>query len=194
MKILAIADVHANLPALEAVLSQHEDADMIVCAGDIVHYGLYPHETIRLLQKRGVRCVCGNRDLEILRRAKEGAAAQDEYFVRYTLEHMTTDDFRFLASLRRSFLFYADGIHYCMRHAYHVEEVRNRFLLSVLAQDAIRAFDSRWERHGNPDAEVKCFLLGHTHMSRKTDLSVIPVPSPTVWAKTGQSIRRQAIC
>ena len=164
MKIVAVADVHANLPALEAVLEREADADVVVCAGDLVHYGLYPHETIRALRSRNVRCVCGNHDLEMLRRAKEGAAAQEPGFIRYTLEQLTANDLAYLASLPRTLNFSADGIRYCMRHAYHAEELHDRFLLSVLEHDAIRAFDSRWERFADaPDAEKKCFLLGHSH-------------------------------
>lgn len=164
MKILLISDIHANVDGLEAVVQKHADADRILCAGDIVHYGLFPHETIRMLKAHNVRCVCGNHDLEILRRAKEGVEAQEPGFVRYTLERLTADDLLFLETLPRTVNFTADGVRYCMRHAYHVEELTNRFLLSVLDHDAIRAFDSRWERHADaPEAKTKCFLLGHTH-------------------------------
>lgn len=165
MKILLISDIHANVVGLETVLLNQADADMVLCAGDVVHYGLYPHETIRMLREHNVRCVCGNHDLEILRRAKEGADAQEPGFVRYTLEHLTADDLQFLEALPRSFVFRADGVKYCLRHAYHVDELTNRFLQSVLEHDAIRAFDSRWERYvETPEPGRKCFLLGHTHM------------------------------
>ena len=165
MKLLVIADIHANLPALEAVLQRHADADKIVCAGDLVHYGLFPHETIETLRRHNVQCVCGNHDLEMLRRASEGASAQEPGFVRYTLERLTADDLAYLASLPRTINFVSDGVHYCLRHAYHAEELHDRFLLSVLEHDAIRAFDSRWERFAEaPDAEKKCFLLGNSHV------------------------------
>ena len=165
MKILLIADVHANLPALDAVLERESDADQIVCAGDLVHYGLYPHETLRALQAHNVLCVCGNHDLEMLRRAAEGLSAQEEGFIRYTLEQLTAEDLGYLASLPRTVNFAADGVQYCLRHAYHAEELHDRFLLSVLEHDAIRAFDSRWERFADaPDAPKKCFLLGHSHV------------------------------
>ena len=142
MKILLISDVHANVVGLETVLQKHADADLILCAGDIVHYGLYPHETIAMLKSHRVRCVCGNHDLEMLRRAKEGVEAQEPGFIRYTLERLTADDLLFLEALPRSYNFSADGVRYCMRHAYHVEELTNRILQSVIDHDAIRAFVS----------------------------------------------------
>lgn len=42
MRLGVVADVHANLPALEAVLADLPPVDALVCAGDIVGYGPHP--------------------------------------------------------------------------------------------------------------------------------------------------------
>jgi len=64
MRVAALADVHGNLPALEAVLVQvaHEDPDLIVFCGDVAS-GPMPAETIDLLMTiPGARFVSGNAD------------------------------------------------------------------------------------------------------------------------------------
>jgi predicted phosphodiesterase len=38
MRIGLISDIHANLPALEAVLDDMPPIDDIICAGDVVGY------------------------------------------------------------------------------------------------------------------------------------------------------------
>lgn len=66
MKSVAIiSDIHANLPALTAVL---EDIDKLgieecICLGDIVGYGAQPAECIELLQARNLYAILrGNHD------------------------------------------------------------------------------------------------------------------------------------
>ena len=46
MKLLIISDVHANWPALRAVLESESDADDTLCLGDLVHYGPHPAECV----------------------------------------------------------------------------------------------------------------------------------------------------
>jgi putative phosphoesterase len=64
MRVAAIADVHGNLPALEAVLEEvdREHPDLIVFCGDVAS-GPMPSETIDRLRKLpGARFVKGNAD------------------------------------------------------------------------------------------------------------------------------------
>jgi putative phosphoesterase len=69
MKVAAIYDIHANLPALEAVLRDVRKAgvDRVVCGGDVVP-GPMPRETIaRLLElDLPVDFIQGNGDREVL--------------------------------------------------------------------------------------------------------------------------------
>lgn len=62
-----ISDIHANLPALESVLAELDacGVDRIFNAGDLVCYGPFPNEVIRLLRQRGVMSIYGNRDREV---------------------------------------------------------------------------------------------------------------------------------
>jgi putative phosphoesterase len=64
MRVAAIADVHGNLPALEAVLAQveREGPDLVVFCGDVAS-GPMPSETIdRLMTMRVAKFVRGNAD------------------------------------------------------------------------------------------------------------------------------------
>lgn len=58
-----ISDLHANPFALEAVLQEIEDVDLIYCLGDIVGIGPLPAETVdMLIGERRIRKVLGNHD------------------------------------------------------------------------------------------------------------------------------------
>jgi len=63
MRVAALYDVHANLPAVEAVLAE-VDADTILVGGDAV-LGPMPKETLRLLRDRGATFIRGNCDREV---------------------------------------------------------------------------------------------------------------------------------
>lgn len=63
MRVAALSDIHGNLPALEAVLSdlEREGVDAIVVAGDSVS-GPWPAEVFDRLEAVGARIVRGNAD------------------------------------------------------------------------------------------------------------------------------------
>jgi 3',5'-cyclic AMP phosphodiesterase CpdA len=69
MRVAALYDIHANLPALEAVLQDVRAAqpDLIVVGGDVLP-GPMPRETLALLQELDVppRYIHGNGELAVL--------------------------------------------------------------------------------------------------------------------------------
>ena len=67
MRIALIADIHANLPALEAVLADIDarSFDAIYHLGDLVGYAPWPDEVIEILRSRGIPGVAGNYDSTI---------------------------------------------------------------------------------------------------------------------------------
>ena len=64
MRIAFIADVHANLPALEAVISDAREhgATHLLCLGDVVGYGPQPAETLARNRKVASGVLLGNHD------------------------------------------------------------------------------------------------------------------------------------
>jgi putative phosphoesterase len=65
VSIGVLADVHANLPALEAVVEalRSRGVDRWVCAGDVVGYGPHPNECVARLRELDATTVLGNHDL-----------------------------------------------------------------------------------------------------------------------------------
>lgn len=66
--IACISDIHANLPALEAVIADasNRGAELILNAGDLVGYGPFPNEVVNLIRKEKIFSVAGNFDRSIL--------------------------------------------------------------------------------------------------------------------------------
>src|SRR5689334_22507254 len=64
MRYALLGDVHASLPALEAVLGDVErrNVDAIFHLGDLVGYAPWPNETVATLAARGIAGIAGNYD------------------------------------------------------------------------------------------------------------------------------------
>jgi predicted phosphodiesterase len=102
MRVAVISDIHSNLPALEAVLSDigQSDPDQVWCLGDVVGYGAQPDECTRLIEEVVEVCLAGNHDLVVSGEIdvryfamSAGAAA------RWTLKQVQKSTRDYLASL-----------------------------------------------------------------------------------------------
>jgi predicted phosphodiesterase len=62
MRIAVLSDIHANVPALEAVLADAGDVDAIWHLGDVVGYGPDPDGVVERLRDAGAIGVRGNHD------------------------------------------------------------------------------------------------------------------------------------
>jgi len=69
MKVALIGDVHANLPALEAVLTdaRQRGVEAIWNVGDSVGYGEFPDEVVKRLQQEEALSIIGNYDTKVLK-------------------------------------------------------------------------------------------------------------------------------
>ena len=69
MKVALIADVHANLPALEAVLAnvRQRGIETVWHAGDFVGYGAFPEQVTAILREAAAHSILGNYDRKVLR-------------------------------------------------------------------------------------------------------------------------------
>jgi len=66
-RIAVFSDVHANLPALEAVLQAIDSLkpDMVLCLGDLVDFAPWPNGVIEVVRSRGICTLMGNHDERI---------------------------------------------------------------------------------------------------------------------------------
>lgn len=62
MRYLVISDIHANRPALEAVLKDAPSWDAVWCLGDIVGYGPDPNDCVTRVQELEGLVIAGNHD------------------------------------------------------------------------------------------------------------------------------------
>ncbi len=62
-RLAVLADIHSNLPALEAVFDDIPDVDGIVVAGDVVNWGPFSAQVMGLLATRNCAYIRGNNEL-----------------------------------------------------------------------------------------------------------------------------------
>jgi predicted phosphodiesterase len=105
MRLAVLADVHGNLPALEAVLAdvQQHDVGGIVVAGDLTA-GPQPVETTRLLRSLEAWMIRGNTDNNLLQYdvgdAPDAWRASKQWAVmRWSYSHLDRETLNFIASL-----------------------------------------------------------------------------------------------
>src|SRR5687767_2572399 len=110
MKYALISDIHANLPALEAVLADIDargDADAIYHLGDLVGYAPWPNESVGLLRDRGINGIAGNYDSTVATDYKHcGCKYEDprqeelsHLSYQWTRQHASASTKSFLAAL-----------------------------------------------------------------------------------------------
>jgi predicted phosphodiesterase len=105
MLVAVFSDIHANLPAFEAILRDSDEAGVEErwCLGDVVGYGADPDLCVELARERCEVCLVGNHDLAVLGELDtstfSGAAATA---VEWTTEHTEKANLDFLAGLAPS--------------------------------------------------------------------------------------------
>ena len=155
MRIAVIADIHANLEALQAVLERiHRlKVDEIVCLGDIVGYNANPNECVDIVRKEKILSVLGNHDacasgLEEPYRFNPLA----QRALLWTREHLTEVNRSFLLELPREtrahdhFLFHG-SIHNTNRYILSRDDIEDNFQSLAALPGA-----------------VKLGFFGHTHV------------------------------
>ena len=153
MRIAAIADIHGNLPALEAVLAdvERESPDLTVVCGDVAS-GPMPAETIDLLcTLKGARFVRGNADRGLIDEfdGRQQSPMPGPH-VEWCSKQLTRDQRDFLASFEPTVQI--DRILFC-----HAVPANDTDVFSVETPD-----ERVRELMRGVDAEL--VVCGHTHM------------------------------
>lgn len=160
MTIAVLSDVHAVLPALEAVLAEPDvrAADRIVLTGDLAA-GPMPVETLDLLTSLGDRVawVRGNADRELVEIARGVEPTIPDPMARWAAGRLRPDQLERLAGLPLTLTLDAGALGrvlFCHATATDDEEV-------VLVDSRLE----RWEQVlAGVDPDVGTVVCGHTHM------------------------------
>ena len=102
MRYAVISDIHGNVEALQAVLSDidGQKVDHVICLGDVVGYYPDPARCIELVQSRTDHCIAGNHDYASIGRIDTRNFTYYAFIaMEWTKEHIHTAGREFLESL-----------------------------------------------------------------------------------------------
>jgi predicted phosphodiesterase len=105
-KVAILADIHGNLPALDAVLAkiEAEGIERVVCLGDVATLGPQPREVIARLRALECPVVMGNTDAILLALPRHANTISDawtnEAFDQWCSAQLTTDDLAYLRTFQ----------------------------------------------------------------------------------------------
>jgi putative phosphoesterase len=152
MRVLVIADVHANLAALRAL----PKADAVVCAGDVVGFGPDCGAVIDELVRLGAHCVRGDEDDAVARAVEYPAPPSLMHAAcevrKHTRAALTATQMRWLRALPPELELDFDGVRVGVTHAYPGDYSRYVAPTDEELSRIMRAF---------PHCNV--IMLGHTH-------------------------------
>jgi putative phosphoesterase len=153
MRILVVADLHGNWPALQAINEPH---DVCFCLGDLVDYCLEPAPCLDWVRKRAHYAVRGNHDHGVAQNVIINGRNGFKYLSGVTRmlsrQRLTEPDVRFLANLPVTRAVTLETARFLLVHA------TPRDPLDEYAHPDPEFWARRLQ---NVDADVVC--VGHTH-------------------------------
>jgi len=162
--ITIFGDIHANLPALEAVLADMEARDFspLYCLGDLVGYGTFPNEVIEMIRKRNIPTIMGNYDQGVGNSSDDcgcaytskEAEALGKRSIAWSNENTTGDNKLFLRQLTDQIPLELDGLRVRLVHG------SPRKINEYLYEDRP---DATMERLLDL-AQADVLVCGHTHI------------------------------
>ncbi|NHA05662.1 metallophosphoesterase family protein [Mucilaginibacter rubeus] len=90
MRIALFSDIHANLPAFEAFLTDLDSrkVDAVYCLGDMIGYNIWPNEIIAEIRRRGIATLAGNHDQKTKGYAYELVSAENRQYLTMLPAHI----------------------------------------------------------------------------------------------------------
>jgi putative phosphoesterase len=153
MRILLVADIHANWPALQALQEPH---DVCLCLGDLVDYALEPSPCIDWVRRRAHHSVRGNHDHGVAQYVPVNGRSGFKYLTGVTRpvtqQLVGPEDRRFLAALPVTLSVTLGDTRFFLVHA------TPRDPLDEYAPADVDYWTRRLE---GVDTDVVC--VGHTH-------------------------------
>jgi len=124
VRIAVIADVHANLPALRAVMAHaaRHQVHALWNLGDVVGFGAFPEEAVRTLREAEALSILGNYDLKVLDFEQqtsnwEGVKDPDRFLAfRWAYEQLSPESRAYLRALSQQARLRVKGQHLLLVH------------------------------------------------------------------------------
>ena len=163
MRVAILSDIHGNLTALKAVLTDiaAQKPNLIYCLGDLVAYGASPNEVTERIRIERIPTVMGNCDDGVgFERDECGCAYRDpvdrqlgDRSLAWTKAHTSAENKAFLRTLHKKIRLEADGCRVLLVHG------SPRRLNEYLFED--RPLSSFQRHAASSNADV--IVFGHTH-------------------------------
>lgn len=169
MKVGIISDIHANLPALEAIVNEdkNNNIEKWLFLGDLVGYYYWPAECMQILKSCSAICISGNHDRMLSEVLKGNSILRNSIASKYgssinkAIEVLTEDEIEWLISLPKDKEISIDGYSVLLCHG------------SPWDMDFYVYPDSDYSvRNRMKETEHDLVLFGHTHY-------------PVVWSEQG---------
>lgn len=162
--ITIFGDIHANLPALEAVLHDIDARGLtnLYCLGDLVGYGTFPNEVVTLIRQRGIPTLLGNYDQGVGNHSADCGCAyktaedrhRGELSIAWTNAHTHDDNRAFLRDLPAHIPVQLDALQVLLVHG--SPRKVNEYLFADRPDDYFeRIMDA---------AQADILVCGHTHL------------------------------
>jgi predicted phosphodiesterase len=183
MQVALIADIHGNVPALDAVLGElgRNGADRVLCLGD-VGYGPQPGETLERLEALGCPVIMGNWDASFLGRTPSLDGELESILLAlgaWSKEQLSKEHLDYVRSFRESVeVPLGDGAALLAFHG-SPRSYEDAILATTPDEELDRMFDGR---------RATVFASAHTHFQlfRRFEESVVVNPG-----SVGLPFRRQ---
>lgn len=159
MRIALLSDIHANLPAFEAVLEdlEKQQPDAVYCLGDLVGYNVWPNQVIGLMRKHGIATISGNHDLKVSKILPSQGDCSTEENSEYAYTLVGNTERNYLLTLPRHLRleFQLNDQHLQMLLVHGSPRSINEYLLQELPEQYMRDLVREFK------ADILCF--GHSH-------------------------------
>jgi predicted phosphodiesterase len=170
MRIAIIADIHGNLPALEAVVKDigRRGADAVVNLGDSLSGPLLPLETAQFLMAQDWLHLAGNHERQLLTQGSGERGPSDEF----AYSRLTAKELAWIASLKPACRFSPEVL---LCHGTPSSD--SEYLLETVEPHRVRpATLAELDERLGRQVEAELIACGHTHLPR------------TMRASTGQLV------
>jgi len=164
MRIAVMGDIHGNLSALKAVLSDtsSKSVDRIFCVGDLVGYGPNPNEVIEIIKQEEISAVMGNYDDAVAfnlpvcgcNYKSDAERERGEKSLSWTLKHITAENKEFLRELPEELSFNLGKFSLLLFHG--SPRALNEYLTDVEDEDLFNDITR--------DYPADIYIYGHTHV------------------------------